>query len=116
MAIERKTVTKRNERHPADVLQPLAADQPASTPAAASPISPPVQPQSPAPAEDRYESTPPGVPEDGPKVPTSFRIPRRLLDRLDKGARVIPAALDKNLSKNQLVENALDEYLKRFGL
>lgn len=123
MAIERQRVTKRREQHPAEALADPMSKAPESTP---TPPAPEPAPTSAATRRDTTHRTASRAPaakpdersggEDSPKVPTSYRLPRALLNRLDKGARVIPAALDLNVSKNQIVEMAIDEYLQRFDV
>lgn len=112
--IERKKVTKRHEQHPAEALAAPGPAESAAVPAA--PEQPPVAP-APRPASAPVRAAGEEVsPAAEPKVPSSFRLPRTLLDRLDAGAVKIPAVLGRRVSKNQLVENALDEYLSRYGL
>jgi hypothetical protein len=112
--IERKKVTKRHDPHPAEALALPGTAEPTHAPAAPEqqPVSLTPRP-APAPARAVGEELP-QVAE--PKVPSSFRLPRTLLDRLDAGAVTIPATLGRRISKNQLVENAIDEYLSRYGL
>lgn len=120
MAIERKRVTKRSEQHPAELIADGATQESHSgTPPSVDTADAPA-PRTP---KRRAASIPAAVPadgrgegEDGPKIPTSYRLPRSLLDRLDRAARVIPAELDRNMSKNQIVEMAIDEFLKRFNV
>lgn len=112
--IERKKVTKRHEQHPAEALAAPGPAETTSAPAVAdqSPIAP-TQPPAATPVRASGEEAPQAA---EPKVPSSFRLPRTLLDRLDAGSVKIPATLGRRVSKNQLVENAIDEYLSRYGV
>lgn len=127
MAMERRRVTKIREPHPADpqvavVAPEVAAPQTVtpeqgSKPAASTPSDSPRRSKATSAPKAASTTQAAGAPVDeGAKVPSSWRLKRSMLNRLDKAARVIPAELDQNMSKNLIVETAIDEYLKRFGL
>ncbi|GAA0992867.1 hypothetical protein GCM10009551_054330 [Nocardiopsis tropica] len=115
MAIERKKVTKHYDPHPAEAL---SSPEPAESSSAFAPPDLPTPPRVSASGlvSSVGQASASDEPAPEPKVPSSFRLPRTLLDRLDAGAIAIPAALGRRVSKNQLVENAIDEYLTRYGL
>lgn len=119
--VERQRVTKRHEPHPADAQATAKPTEGVLPPAPAVADAPPPVKERPAakrrvPAASASSPSESAAEDEGPKVPTSFRLPRSLLNRLDKGSRVIPAELDKNVSKNQIVEMAIDHYLAQFNI
>lgn len=72
-------------------------------------VAPPPSTDAPPPSVEQPQR------ENRPKIPVNYRLPADLVKRLDTAAVYLPAKLGKRITKNGIVEAAIDEYLAKRG-